>query len=223
MKSFTALVPLKGHSERVPNKNIRSLGGRPLFAHILQTLSNAPWISEIIVNTDSDHISQAVLKLFPRIIINPRDPSILGDHITMNTIIPWDLKIAKNENILQTHATNPFVTLESLEKARDLFLQRQGDSVFSVNKFQSRFYDENFKPINHDLKKLIPTQDLPEWYEENSCFYFFSKKSFEQTKNRIGNSPKAFVLPKYEAIDIDTEDDFLLAEKLSASFQTSND
>ena len=58
--------------------------------------------------------------------------------------------------------------------------------MFSVNKHQTRFYLDDGTPINHDPKNLIPTQELEPWYEENSCFYFFSPDSFQTTAARIG-------------------------------------
>ena len=76
----------------------------------------------------------------------------------------------------------------------------------------------NFNPLNHDLDNLIRTQDLDPLFEENSLFYIFSKKSFNDSgKKRIGLRPMLFNTDKIESVDIDEPEDFLLAETLFKS------
>jgi len=89
------------------------------------------------------------------------------------------------------------------------------DSLFSVNRLQTRLYYQDGRPVNHDPGKLIRTQDLNPLFEENSNFYIFSRKSFfEAGGRRIGLRPQMFEIDKLEAIDIDDERDFELAEIL---------
>jgi CMP-N-acetylneuraminic acid synthetase len=78
---------------------------------------------------------------------------------------------------------------------------------------QTRLYWEDGSAVNHDPKVLLKTQDLPIIYEENSCFYLFSRSSFEAAGNkRIGLNPYMYEISKLEAVDIDEPDDFRLAE-----------
>ena len=87
--------------------------------------------------------------------------------------------------------------------------------MFGVTKVQTRFYDKDAKPINHNPQELLRTQDLEPLYEENSNFYIFSKESFKNSDNkRIGLKPKIFEVNKLEAVDIDEPEDFILAELL---------
>ncbi len=91
------------------------------------------------------------------------------------------------------------------------------DSLFSVTPWQCRFYTAGGKPVNHNPAELLRTQDLPPLYEENSCLYIFSKKSFAAAgEKRIGLSPALFPIYRLEAVDIDEEEDFILAETLAA-------
>ena len=90
------------------------------------------------------------------------------------------------------------------------------DSLFSVNRHQTRFYRADGTPINHDPDNLIPTQDLEPWFEENSCFYLFSKGSFAATRARIGEKPILYETPKLEAIDIDEQEDWDMATRMLA-------
>ena len=75
----TALLPMKGHSERVSNKNIRPFAGKPLFHHIASILEQSDRIKEIIINTDSDTIAKDAFKHFPKVRIIDRPPEIRGD------------------------------------------------------------------------------------------------------------------------------------------------
>ena len=216
-KKVTALLPMKGHSERVPNKNMRTFAGRPLYYHVAKTLQRSNHVSAIVINTDSEVIASDALNCFDKVIIIDRPPGICGDDVPMNDIIAHDLSLLEGENYLQTHSTNPLLTLETLNKAIAEYFASIGqfDSLFSVTRLQTRLYWENGKPVNHNPKELLRTQDLPPLFEENSNLYLFSKHSFEKAgRKRIGLNPKMFVMDSLEALDIDTEEDFVLAETL---------
>ena len=137
--------------------------------------------------------------------------------VSMNKIIEYDLKNSKSEIYVQTHSTSPLISIKSLDMAIQKMIKRknQFDSIFSVTKTQTRFYDKNGNPLNHNPKELIRTQDLDPLFEENSGFYIFTKESFKKAKNkRIGLKPLMFEIDKIEATDIDDLCDFKMAEAL---------
>lgn len=214
---LTALLPMKGNSERIPNKNIRPFAGKPLFCHIMETLTSCPCISEVLLNTDSPRIAE-MGRRFSKVRIIDRPQSLCGDMVPMNDIIAHDLQFAETEHILQTHSTNPLLTLTSLEKCIEMYAAglQTHDSLFSVTKWQTRFYWPDGTPVNHNPLELLRTQDLPALYEENSCIYLFSQKSFQEAGGRrIGKRPAMFPLSSLESVDIDVEEDFALAEILA--------
>jgi CMP-N-acetylneuraminic acid synthetase len=206
---------MKGHSERVSNKNVRSFAGLPLFHHVAKVLEASERVETIIINTDSDEIARNAKEHFSKVRIIERPESIRGDLVPMNTIIAYDLSKTNGEHYLQTHSTNPLLTKSTLNLAIDEFFSMVApyDSLFSVTKLQTRLYWETGAPLNHNPRELLRTQDLPPVFEENSNIYLFSRSSFAAAGNcRIGNNPKMFVMNPLEAIDIDTEDNFILAE-----------
>ncbi len=214
---LTALLPMKGHSERVPNKNMRLFAGKPLYHCVAKVLQKSDYIETIVINTDSDIIAEDATKHFSKVKIYIRPEDIRGDMVPMNDIIAHDINHCPGEHFLQTHSTNPLLSVKTLEKGiKTYFLMPDKfDSVFSVTQWQARLYCSSGKPINHNPEELIRTQDLSPVFEENSNYYIFSKKSFKKTENRrIGLRPKMFVMDKIEAIDIDEESDFKLAETL---------
>jgi CMP-N-acetylneuraminic acid synthetase len=87
----------------------------------------------------------------------------------------------------------------------------EADSLFTVDKVQTRFYREDVSPVNHDPDNLVRTQDLEPWFEENSNLYVFTRASFSKTNARIGERPMMFESPRFESIDIDDEDDWAFA------------
>lgn len=208
---------MKGNSERVPRKNLKDFNGKPLFTHVLGTLSSSSLIKEIIINTDSDEIANVAKSCSEKVIIHERAKEICGDMVSMNDVINSDIENSEAELFIQTHSTNPLLTVETIDKALQAFLDKDEsfDSIFSVTRLQTRLFDESGKAINHDPNELIRTQDLPPLYEENSNFFIFSKASFKAAGNkRIGLHPKMFEVNKIEAIDIDEPSDFIIAETL---------
>jgi CMP-N-acetylneuraminic acid synthetase len=211
----TALVPMKAHSERIPSKNIRMLGGKPLFFHILEALELAEFVYEIIVDTDSQKIIDLIKENFPKVIVIERPLYLLGDKVPMTPIIEYDIKYAHTEHFLQTHATNPLLRATTINYAIESYfegLSKGFDSVIGVTRYQKRFYNHNKHPINHNPEIMIPSQDILPLYEDNSNFYINSIENFLKNKNRIGKNPNFIEVSKLESIDIDDEEDFLMAE-----------
>ena len=214
---ITALLPMKANSERVPNKNFRLIGGKPLYYWMLETLFAIEVIDRVIINTDAD---QELFSNFidnNKLMIRKRKPSLCGDLVSMNKIIEDDILSDSNETFLMTHTTNPLISAKTVNNAINIFMNRDKnkyDSLYSATKFQGRFYYEESVAINHNPNELLRTQDLPSVYLENSCLYLFEKSIFLDTKTRIGKKPILFETPQLESVDIDTEDDWYLANLL---------
>ena len=204
-------------------KNYRPFAnGKPLFVHIINTLLVCENISEIYINTDSKIIIEYCKNSFPEIHLINRPEHLVNGDIPMNQIINYDLNNIDGQFFLQTHSTNPLVNAATFDKAVKLFLDNfpKHDSLFSVNKFQTRLWDKKGKAVNHDKDILLNTQDLDPLFEENSCIYIFEKESFFENKNRIGKNPLIFEIDKFESVDIDEEIDFITAEQMYQYFKT---
>ena len=215
---------MKGQSERVPRKNLRLLSGRPLFHWILDSLNKSPYINEIIINTDSEEIANSAKLNFDVTIHMRPDYLIDIDSNEPNQIMHYDIKKTSGDFFFQTHATNPLLTTKTINEAIKIFFKNKikYDSLFSVTEMQTRLYSADYEPINHKINELIKTQDLPPVYEENSCIYIFSRKTFLKTKNRIGLKPFLLKIKPEESIDIDTEYDFRLAETIMNNIKEGN-
>lgn len=216
-KHIVALLPMKANSERVKGKNFRYLAGKPLFKWILDALLAIDEIDLVVINTDARHIlAENGLVDQPRVLIRDRKPEICGDFVSMNLILQDDIDAVPADLYLMTHTTNPLLATSTIRQAIEaLQASPEHDSLFTVNRLQTRFYRENMEPVNHDPANLVRTQDLEPWFEENSCLYLFSGESFKAANARIGLKPLMFVTPKIESVDIDEPDDWVMAEALA--------
>lgn len=216
--NIKVLLPMKGNSERVPNKNLKLFNGKPLFHAVIDEIMKSKYINKVIINTDSDLIADSAKNTYGDFItIHKRPENIQGDFVSMNKIIEYDLNNNDADIYVQTHSTSPLLAIKSLDTAIEKMINNSTDfdSIFSVTKIQTRFYDKNGNSFNHDPKELLRTQDLEPLFEENSGFYIFTEESFKNAGNkRIGIKPLMFEINKIEAVDIDEASDFIIAETL---------
>ena len=213
MTKIIALLPMKLNSSRVPGKNFKEFCGKPLFRWTLDSLISIPEINKVIINTDAKEVLfQKGLEKNTKVILRDRPEEICGDDVSMNLIIADDINNFPADVYLMTHTTNPLLSrntiISALKKFFESYKKGEADSLFTVNKVQTRFYKQDGSAVNHDPKNLIPTQDLEPWFEENSNLYIFTAESFMKTKARIGNLPLMHVTPIEESIDIDTPEDW---------------
>ncbi len=205
---------MRHHSQRVPGKNYRDLDGKPLYQYIIETLIAVPEISQVLVDTDSTPIIDGLAKNFPQVKVVIRPEHLRADTIPMNEILTYDTSLVESDYFLQTHSTNPLLTAKTLSDGIKQFLNSYPayDSMFSVTRLQTRLWDSLTRAINHNPAILLQTQDLPPVYEENSCFYMFTRAKLIEKRNRLGDRPFMIEIPRLEAIDIDEETDFEIAD-----------
>jgi len=222
---IVALLPMKANSERVKGKNFRDFCGKPLYRWILDSLLDVEEIDTVVINTDARAIlAESGLTDSDRVLIRDRKPEICGDFVSMNKVLADDIANVDASVYLMTHTTNPLMSADTIRRA--LAAYREGrasgkaDSLFTVDKVQTRFYRADGSAVNHDPDNLIRTQDLEPWFEENSNLYIFDRESFASTGARIGRHPMMFEGPRFESIDIDDQDDWdfavVAAQYLSA-------
>ena len=221
MTTIAALVPMRHNSQRVPGKNYRPLAGKPLYQHIIETLLAVPEIDTIMVDTDSAPVMAGLRTDFPQVRVIERPEHLRADAIPMNEILAYDTAQIEADFYLQTHSTNPLLKAETLSRGIQSFLGQYPayDSLFSVTRLQTRLWDALTRAINHNPAILLQTQDLPPVYEENSCFYLFSRANLLLKRNRLGERPLMFEIPRQEAVDIDEEFDFQLADIMARARQ----
>jgi CMP-N-acetylneuraminic acid synthetase len=213
--AVVAFVPMRHSSERVPGKNYRPFNGVPLFHRIVSTLLAVARITKVVIDTDSPTVKEQAADVFPSVTVIDRPAHLLGGHVPMTEVLRYDAEQVTSEWYLQTHTTNPLLRPQTIDAALDRMESEVADhdSLFSVTRWQTRLYASDGTPINHDPDVLLRTQDLPPVYEENSNLYVFTAAQIAAGR-RIGKRPILFEIDPLEAVDIDVETDFMLAEAL---------
>ncbi|HEV7492706.1 acylneuraminate cytidylyltransferase family protein [Baekduia sp.] len=216
---IAAFVPMRHSSERVKGKNYRSLGGRPLFHHIVETLLAVDEIDEVVIDTDSDVIASDTAEAFPAVRVLERPEHLRSGDTPMNDVLLNAIASVPADLYLQTHSTNPLLTAATV---RDGIRQLRDagdahDSLFTVTPLHTRLWTPAGEAINHDPAVLLRTQDLPPVMEENSCMYLFDADTLRRRGNRIGERPILKPISGAEAWDIDDELDWAVVEALYAA------
>ena len=209
-----ALVPMGSHSIRVAGKNWRELAGRPLYCHILEALLRCGSVDEVVVDTDAPRIAQGVSARFGgRVRLIERPVPLRGGHVSMNDILLHDVTQAPADWYVMTHATNPLLRAETIERGiRAMVSSADHDSLVGVTRMFKRYWWGDGRPVNHDPSTLINTQDLAPFYEENSNLYMFTRPLIEARGTRVGERPLLLEIDARESVDIDDELDFEIAE-----------
>ena len=215
-KKVTAIVPIKSETELI-HGNLRLFNNKPLYRTFLDKLENIFAIDEIIVDTDLNELEMELTNSYRKVKFIKRHKSLMDIETDINEVIKYDLsQTSNNEIFIQTHVNKPLLKKETIAKALKKFVELEDkyDSLFSVNTFHSRFYNHENKPINHQPSSLVRTKRLDPVYEENSCFYIFTKESFESTEHRIGKNPYLYEISSIEAIELEDSLSYKLAEIL---------
>lgn len=210
---LVAFVPMRHSSVRVPGKNYRPIAGKPLYGYILDTLLQVPEIDQIVVDTDSPVILEGLAKDYPMVTGIERPEYMRADTVPMNDILLYDTSLVKADWYLQTHSTNPLLKPQTIQRAIHTLEADYPthDTLFGVTRLQTRLWDADNQPINHNPAELLRTQDLPPVFEDNSCLYLFQRKALTAHGTRLGARPLMFEIPATEAIDVDEELDFTIA------------
>lgn len=202
-----AFIPIKFNSVRLKNKNILDLAGHPLCWHIANTLLSVNKIDEVYVYCSTEKI----MDYMPEgIKFLKRSTYLDGEYVKGAEIYKSFIRDKNADIYLLAHATSPFISCQSIDNALNMVLSGKYDSAFTAKKIQNFVWYNNL-PLNYNLEDVPRTQDLEPVWEETSAFFIFRKELFEQTNRRIGFTPYLQEVKGIETIDIDTKEDFVLA------------
>lgn len=211
MKSKTiAIIPARGGSKRLPNKNILLLGNYPLLVHsILFAQANSEIIHEIYVSTDDAEIKEIALQFGAKVIDRPE--AISGDLEPTITAIQHVLQSINDdvENVVLLQPTNPLRPQNLLRECFEKFEETNSDSLFTVSQNHhklGKISNEKFVPFNYEIGQR--SQDLDPLYYENGLLYITKARAILDNKIITENAFPYLVNHIFASVDIDTQDDF---------------
>ena len=210
MKKIVAIMPIKLNNERLPGKNIMNLSGKPLLQHELENLLKVKEIDEVYVFCSDEKITDYLPEGIS-FLKRPKKLDLPTSNFTQ--IFEMFLNEVDADIYVYAHATAPFITDNTMKKCVNAVMSEEFDSAFCATKIQD-FLWKNGEPLNFDARNIPRSQDIEPIYRETSGVYVFRKEVFEKYKRRIGINPYICELGYKEAIDINTKEDFELAEAL---------
>ena len=206
-----AMIPVKRQSRRVHLKNFRPFAGKPLYRHFLEKMIDMPF-DGIYVDTDSEIVAEYTISMGWDVI--ERLPELAADTANGNDLLMYEASQVEADIYFQMFVTAPLLEPSTIRKAYEVMTtELEYDSLFTAVRIFSWFW-YNDRPINYDPKVLPRSQDAAPVIRETTGLYAIRREALLQEKCRIGRSPYMLFVSEVEAIDIDTEFDFQLAEFL---------
>ncbi len=208
-----AWVPIKLNNQRLPGKNTKLLGGRPLCHYMLHTLTQIDLIDEIYVYCSNE----AIVPYLPENVkFLKRSEKLDGAMVGHYEIVESFLNDVVADVYVNAHVTNPFVKKESIELGLNKVLGDAHDSAHTVQRLNKPLWYKK-EPFNFTRTKMFRNQDIePMFIDMNLCIY--KREVFTQMHSRYGKNPYFIEISPIEAIDIDYPEDFMIAETMYQTF-----
>lgn len=218
-----ALIPARGGSKRLPGKNIKPLGGRPLIAWTITAALNSGVCTDVIVSTDAHDIAD-IARSHGASVLGLRPPELSTDTATTADVALFELDRYEElhgniDALLLLQPTSPFRKAEHVREAAALHANSNGKSVVSVSRSRShpawcfQIQDNGMEPLLGWESVFRRSQDLRVMYELNGAIYMIGAGLFRREKRFLMPESIPYVMDdKESSLDIDTPHDWLMAE-----------
>ena len=226
IKKVVAVIPARGGSKGIKNKNLRNLAGKPLIKHSIDYAKQSKYIDKIIVSTDSEDIKKFALS--EGVIVIERPDEISGDKALVvdairHVIVELEEKEKYNVDIIVLlECTSPIKSVDEIDQAINILIDEKADSVatfketaISPNRFW-KIENDLVAPFINGANPFLPRQMQPVGYELSGQIYAFTASILNLNPNSISILLGKVhpIITKTEVIDIDNEIDLLIAEKI---------
>ena len=213
-----AFIPVRCGSKSIPFKNIKEFCGKPLVYWNLEALENSKNINKIFVATDCEEIKNVVNSFnFSKVKIYDRDKENASDTSSTESVM---LEFINKQNFKDSdlfflvQATSPLTQTKDFDKALETLKNENADSLLTCIRTKRFFWDKNAKAINYDFINRPRRQDFDGLFMENGAFYINSIENIKKDKNRLSGKIAIYEMEEFTAVEIDEEDDWLIAEKM---------
>lgn len=209
---FTAIIPVKGNSSRLPYKNILPLGDESLLTRKIRQVKESKIANRIIVSSDSKIMLEMARNLGVETDLRPKD--LVDESRPFSDLLAYFADIVKEGHFVYTCATSPFFDENLMRQSKEKYLfalENNYDSLIAIYKFRHFLLDEkgpfNFKPG----KKHLNLQDLKPFDFFTNGIIYTPVENIAKFNYFYGPNPFRFEVGQKEALDIDTKEDYLSA------------
>ncbi len=211
--SIKALIPVRSGSQRVANKNLRPFAGTSLLEIKIRQLQRIKGLDGVVVNSNSDEMLDIAEQMGAETV--KRDEYFATSSVPICDVYEDMAKHMDCDTVLFTDCTNPLLNDSTIYKALELYrrLDGQYDSVMTASPVKMFMYLDG-KPINYSEENKPRSQDLPDIMALNFALHILPRDLMVRKKNIVGYKPYLLPISVTEGFDIDTPEDFELAEFL---------
>ena len=225
IKSIIVVIPARGGSKRVVGKNLRPLAGIPLVVRAVNIALKAGFKSTVIVSTESLEISQIAEAAGARVIIRPAE--LASDNASTESVLLQVLDVLRMEGnepewVMTLPPTSPFRKVSTIKTfvAEAKNRMDDHDCLMSVTEDRGDYW--RMTNTNGAISRLFADasrrqQEREPLYEENSAIYLTKCTALRETGSILGNSIRGLPIDLLEAFDINTENDFSIAEAMAST------
>lgn len=216
------IIPARGGSKGVKDKNIRNIAGKPLLAWSIEQALECELIDRVIVSTESQKIAAIAEKYGAKVPFLRPEALARDDSPTEPSLIYSVEELGKQgyypKAVILLQPTSPIRNPGRLKKAIELFNHENADSLVSVCEEHPYFWKDLKNPTAlYNYNQRLRRQDIKpkdRWYQENGSIYITKTKMLIEKKNRLCGKIVMFQMEKHESLDLDTVDDFTVAEAI---------
>lgn len=211
-----AIIPARGGSKGIIDKNLQSVRGVPLVVRAIRSCLQAFSIDRVYVTTDSERIASVAESNGARVIRRPRELAA-DDSSSEDALLHALDDIPDATTVAFVQCTSPFIDPRDLDRATKMVTAGEFDVVFSGlvdHTFRWEKGDAGWHPVGHDMAKRPRRQDLPERVIETGAFYVFTRDGFVAAKSRFHGRVGVVEVSPREALEIDTHDDLQMAREI---------
>lgn len=208
-------IPIKANSERVPGKNFRVLNGKKLYEYICEHVREANVFDDVYIDTNSAEIATYATKMGFHVI--ERKPELALNSANGNDLLVHHFELfPQYDYYFQLFATAPYLQSATIKECYEkLLTSEEYDSCFTATKNHG-FYWLAGNPVNYRPGILPRSQDMLPVIEETTGLYGISREALNRYRCRIGRKPYIHIVSKFEAVDINTEEDLKVAEYIGS-------
>lgn len=209
--SNVCFIPIKANSERIPGKNFQLLNGKKLYEYMIEHCLESNAFDEIYIDSNSDEIREYVEKKGLKYIL--RKEELASNAANGNDLLVYHRSLfPEYDNYFQLFVTAPYLQPSTIKICVDILSNsNEYDSCFTAIKYNGFFW-LNRIPVNYRPCILPRSQDLEPVFEETTGLYGMKGEALDKFRCRIGANPYIHIVEKFEAVDINTPNDFRIAE-----------
>lgn len=226
-----AIIPARGGSQRIPQKNIRPFCGQPIIAYSIRAARESGVFQRIIVSTDCEQIGAVAMELGAEVpFVRPAE---LSDHLTptvpvIRHAIDWLSGQGTAVDFVGcVYATAPFVRAADLRTGFERLSETpDAEFAFPVTTFpfpifRSLKIEDDRIRLNWPQHELTRSQDLPEAYHDAGQFYWGRSLAWLQHDRIFSARSIPLIVPRHRVQDIDTLEDWARAELMYAALHST--